>query len=95
MYFNTAAFTSAGTGSGNSGRTISCAPNQRNVDFSVIKRTPIREIMNLEFRAKLLNIFNFVNFSNPSGSLTSSTFGTIRSTEGNPRVVQFALKLAF
>ena len=25
----------------------------------------------------------------------SSAFGTIRSTEGNPRVIQFALKLAF
>ena len=65
------------------------------MDFSVIKRTPIRENMNLDFRAEFFNIFNFVNFSNPSGSLTSSAFGTIRSTEGNPRVIQFALKLAF
>jgi hypothetical protein len=38
---------------------------------------------------------NMVNFGNPSGAITSSSFGVIKSTTGNPRILQFALKLAF
>jgi hypothetical protein len=36
-----------------------------------------------------------VNFANPSGSITSSSFGTISGATGNPRIVQFALKPLF
>jgi hypothetical protein len=36
-----------------------------------------------------------VNFASPTGSIASSGFGGIKATEGNPRVIQFAMKLVF
>ena len=51
--------------------------------------------MNAEFRSEFFNFFNMVNFAAPSGSIASSGFGVIKTTEGNPRVIQFALKLMF
>jgi hypothetical protein len=37
-------------------------PMQQKWDFSLIKKTQIRESMNLEFRVQALNIFNLTNF---------------------------------
>ena len=52
----------------------------------------IREPVRLQFRTEAFNVFNQVNFSNPSTSVNSSAFGTIRgASEG--RVLQLALKL--
>ena len=95
QYFNTAAFVRAGNGFGDSGRNILRGPAQRNIDFSVNKRIPIRERLALEWRSEFFNVFNFVNFANPGSSITASSNGVIRSTTGNPRVIQMALKLQF
>lgn len=94
-YFNTAAFTKAGTGFGNTGRNILRGPRQRNVDLSINKLIPVTERIRAEFRGELFNAFNMVNFANPSGSVTSATFGTISATTGNPRVAQLAWKMIF
>ena len=51
--------------------------------------------VNLEWRSEFFNVLNIANFSNPGGSITAASYGVIRNTTGNPRVVQFALKLAF
>ncbi len=52
--------------------------------------------MRLDFRAEFFNIFNHAQFGQPGADIsTGATFGVINSTVGNPRVVQFALKLAF
>jgi hypothetical protein len=95
QYFNTAAFTKAGTGFGNVGRDLLRGPGQRNIDLSVNKRIPVTDRVNVELRGELFNAFNMANFANPSGSVTSTAFGTISSTTGNPRVAQLALKLMF
>ena len=53
---------------------------------------------NLQFRAEMFNIFNQVNFSNPNTTVTGGGFGTITSTfsaGGDPRIIQFGLKLGF
>ena len=88
----------------------SCAgPDRLTLDFSIIKRFPLRESKNIEFRAEFFNLFNHVNFANPIsnlnavGSIDPNTgqiispgdFGRINSTSNNPRLVQFALKLNF
>jgi hypothetical protein len=95
QYFNTAAFTRAGNYFGNVGRNTMRGPSQRNVDFSVSKNIPVNDRVAMEFRGEFFNVFNFVNFSSPSGAITSSSFGIISATDGNPRVLQFALKLLF
>jgi hypothetical protein len=81
---------------GNSGVGIVRGPGQMNVDFSVIKQFPmIGERMHLEFRTEFFNAFNHANFSNPTLSENSPSFGRILTTAVNPRVIQFALKFGF
>lgn len=94
-FFNIAAFAKAGTYFGNVGRNTLRGPRQRNFDFSLNKRTAITEKLQHEFRAEFFNAFNMVNFSTPAGNINSSGVGIIKSTNGNPRVIQFAMKLVF
>jgi hypothetical protein len=94
-YFDRSAFARAGKFFGNVGRNTMRRPRQRNVDFPVNKAIPIAERLRAEFRGEFFNLFNMVNFSSPAGSITSSGFGVIKATDGNPRVIQFALKLLF
>jgi len=60
-----------GTDFGNVGRNVLRGPRQTNTDFSVIKRFPIRESTNIEFRAEFFNLFNQVNFANPISNLSA------------------------
>lgn len=96
-YFNTAAFVAAsGVGSfGDTPRNILRGPNQRNVDFSVIKFIPLAEGRNFEFRTEFFNLFNFVNFANPVNIRQSSNFGQIVRTSIGARMIQFAFKFNF
>jgi hypothetical protein len=85
-----------GTTFGNSGIGIVRGPGQKNVDFSVIKRFALpSERMHLDFRAEFFNFFNHPNFSNPTLSENSASFGRILTTSVNPRVAQLALKFGF
>ena len=70
-------------------------PSYFNVDFSALKRTRIREDINLEFRGEIFNIFNNVNFGNPVTTINSANFGRITGLSGRPRLMQFALRLNF
>lgn len=77
-------------------------PGMNNIDLSLIKNTPIRERLNLQFRAESFNFANHVNLlapnvtfvPGPDGHNSSATFGTITSSR-DARVVQLALKLIF
>lgn len=94
-YFDTAAFVRAGNLFGDSGRNILRGPAQRNLDFSIGRRIGIRERLHAEWRSEFFNALNLVNFSNPGGGITASSYGVIRGATGNPRVIQTALKLTF
>ncbi len=73
-------------------------PSYWNLDMGLIKRTPITENVNIEFRMEVFNVFNHTNFFISSTSLpqniNASTFGQITESF-DPRVFQFALKLNF
>lgn len=98
-YFNTAAFAPSCVNAapyGTSGRNILRGPGQKDVDLGVIKFIPIREKARLEFRSEFFNIFNNVNFANPNNNVVvPGTLAKITATAAGPRVIQFALKLAF
>jgi TonB dependent receptor len=96
-YFNTACFAPAtAVGDfGNTGRNILRGPDQQNVDISLIKFFPVTERVQLEFRTEFFNAFNMVSFANPVNILESANAGQIVATTTGPRVIQFALKLAF
>jgi len=50
---------------GNEGRNSLIGPHFRQFDFSIFKRTPITEKLNLELRLEAYNLFNHPNFANP------------------------------
>jgi outer membrane receptor protein involved in Fe transport len=83
------------TGFGNSRMGILHGPNQVNTDLSLIKLFPIHEAINVEFRSEFFNAFNHPNFQDPSLYYGTAGFGRIGSTSGNPRIIQFALKVNF
>jgi hypothetical protein len=81
----TATAGAAGTDIGNIGRNILRGPHQNNVDFSIIKRFPIGENKNVEFRTEFFNLFNSVNYANPISDFNAvpavnlNADGTIKS----------------
>ncbi len=97
QYFNTSCFSIPGAGElGDASRTPTSGPDFVNTDFSVIKHFMLpREGTALDFRSEFFNLFNHAQFGNPGGDINSSTFGVVNTTVGNPRVIQFALKLVF
>ncbi len=94
-WFNTGAFQHAGIGQfGDVGRNTMDGPAFQQWDFSAIKNIPVRERMNLQFRAEIFNIFNNVNFELPNNDINSPGFGQIVAAQPG-RIVQLALKFAF
>ncbi|HZN10749.1 MAG TPA: hypothetical protein VFC61_03665, partial [Blastocatellia bacterium] len=71
-------------------------PGYWNLDLSLIKRTRIRESVNVEFRADAFNVFNHTSFfvGTEAQDINSTSFGRITQTF-DPRILQFALKLNF
>jgi len=101
-WFNTQCFVAPPKGQlGTASRTPVYGPDFVNTDFSAIKRFRLSEAMNMDFRAEFFNLFNHAQFndpgstSTPGADLAAPSFGKINSTVGNPRVIQFALKLNF
>lgn len=67
-----------------------------NMDISLAKKLRITERQRMEFSAQFLNLFNVVNFNNPSLNLNSPTnFGVFTSQANNPRRILMGLKYIF
>ncbi len=79
---------------GNASRNPVRGPNYRNFDLAIIKRTDITETTNIEFRTEIFNLTNTPPLNAPNAVLGSAGFGSINSA-GDPRVIQFGLKLNF
>lgn len=101
-WFNVSCFSQPPVGQlGNASRTPLSGPGFVNTDFSIIKHFALpREGMRLDFRTEFFNLFNHPQFGSPGGNgsgadFNSTTFAVINYTVNNPRLVQFALKLAF
>jgi len=102
-FLNNAAFsvpvnTGAGTGFGNVVKGSLRGPNQTNWDGAVVRTFPVYRETNMEFRVEYFDLLNHTELGNPNVSnpiSSSTTFGTITSTAGGPRIAQFALKYTF
>lgn len=70
-------------------------PRLHNFSLSFVKRTPITERFNTEFRAEMFNVFNTPQFFFSDQNINSTTFGQINSTFNSPRIIQVALKVIF
>jgi hypothetical protein len=99
QWFNTNCFAAPASGElGTAPRTPVSGPGFVNTDFSLIKHFPLsfREGARLDFRAEVFNLFNHPQFGLPNSDFNSpATFGVVNSTVNNPRLFQFALKVAF
>jgi hypothetical protein len=67
----------------------------RNIDLSLSKEFKIREQMQLQVRAEMFNAANHQRFAFPDGGFGNDTFGTISSTTGNFRKMQFGARFQF
>jgi hypothetical protein len=80
---------------GNSGRNLLFAPGEIIFDVSVLKNTTITERTTLQFRAEFFNLPNHANFSGPAANISvPAQVGRIFGA-GDPRQIQFGLKLLF
>jgi len=66
-----------------------------NESYGVVKRTPLRERINLTFRAEFFNVFNRTVFAAPASNVSNANFGRVSSQANTPRQGQVALKLEF
>jgi hypothetical protein len=93
---------------GTEGRNDIAGLGLTQVDISLGRKFPIRERLNLQFRADAFNVLNHPNFLNPLGFLPGTTFlqsqfmlnqqlGGLSPLfqEGGPRSLQLSLKLTF
>jgi hypothetical protein len=67
----------------------------RNVDLSLSKEFKIREGKLLQVRAETFNAFNHQRFAFPDTGSGDGTFGTVTSTMGNFRKMQFGARFQF
>ncbi len=76
-------------------QTVIYGPRRFTLDFNLAKRLKFTERANLEFRWEVFNAFNNTNFSVPVTDVFSRSFGEVTRTIGEPRLMQFALKINF
>jgi hypothetical protein len=96
QYLNKAAFAPNALGTfGAQGRNRFRGPGFANYDFGLHKNFRISERVNTQFRFETFNTFNRVNLNSPTTAQNSVNFMRITSTLGDPRILQFALRLSF
>lgn len=83
--------------SGNSARRFISGPGLDHTDLAVLRDFHIHESHILQFRMEAFNVLNHAEFTNPTGSVTSSSFGIVSTTASatNPRILQVAVKYNF
>jgi hypothetical protein len=80
---------------GNMGKMPFRVPPTNNLDFSLVKETPIWENLNLELRAESFNIYNVVIPGNPGSTIGNASAGLATTQGNNPRQLQFGAKILF
>ncbi len=77
-------------------QAVSTVPVSGTADGRYVNATAggASERANIEVRAEFFNVLNHANFNDPSATLTSATFGRLTSA-GDPRILQFSLKLHY
>lgn len=94
-WFNTGAHTTNALGTfGNSGRNTLTGPGFSSLNIGLHKNFALWESVKLQLRGEAFNVLNNVNLNLPDVTVTSSNFGRITSA-GDPRILQFAVRLVF
>lgn len=98
-WFNPAAFQvlpGTLTRFGNQPRNSLRGPGFASLDMAVHRRFGLgHENTNLEFRWEVFNVLNRPNFGLPNRTVNGGGFGTITTLQGDPRIMQFAVRFSF
>jgi outer membrane receptor protein involved in Fe transport len=88
-------FSAPAPGETGSGRNLFTGPGFFQMDLGLFKYFTLGGDRRLELRVEVFNLFNTVNFNDPTFLMTSGSFGNITDTRVPPRIVQLGLKLHF
>jgi len=80
---------------GNSGRNTLRGPHTTVFDAALTRDFHMTERANLQFRWEVFNVSNTAEFGQPNSNVTTAAAGVITSLSGDPRVMQFALRVSF
>uniref|UniRef100_A0A7V4XT89 TonB-dependent receptor n=1 Tax=Acidobacterium capsulatum TaxID=33075 RepID=A0A7V4XT89_9BACT len=80
---------------GNVGRNTLYGPHTTVFDAALLREFPIGNRFNAEARWEVFNVTNTPEFGQPNGNITSGSAGSITTLSGDPRVMQFAVRLSF
>ncbi len=96
QYFNPSAFALNAIGTfGTAPRNLMRGPGALGFDLGLMKVFPIDERLRVQFRGEFFNAFNTPRLGTPYASLAApARMGRIESA-GDPRIVQFGLKVSF
>ena len=95
QYFNPAAFAANPMGTfGTLGRSVLRGPITIGVNAALVRSFQLTERYRLETRFEAFNAINRTPFNSPQVTFNNATFGRITSA-GDPRILQFAMKLHF
>ena len=95
-WFNVSDFQVVPAGTfGNAGRNILRGPGWMTIDVSLQRRIAIRNSLAATLRYDVFNLTNRTNFGNPNVDVTASNRATITSLAGDPRSMQFSIRLEF
>jgi hypothetical protein len=94
-YLNRSAYANQAAGTfGSLGRDTAFAPGVVSFDLAFSRTFHFSERWQLQWRFEAFNVINHTNFNAPNVTLSNSQFGVI-SSAGDPRILQFAMKLSF
>jgi hypothetical protein len=95
-WFNVADFQVVPAGTfGNAGRNILRGPGWITVDFSLQRRIVMSNRLAATLRYDVFNLTNRTNFGLPNGDITAGNRATITTLAGDPRSMQFSVRLEF
>ena len=93
--YNPTAFAIPSGSYGNMGKMPFRMAYYNDLDFSLVKETPIRENLNLELRAESFNLYNAMIMGSPGATIGNSSAGLANGISSTPRQLQFGAKITF
>ncbi len=94
-YLNRAAYTSPATGTYSTLAPFTVVnPSRFTNDLAITRSFKFGTGQSFQFRWEIFNVINYVNLNPPTTALNSANFGKILGA-GDPRIMQFALKVDF
>jgi len=80
---------------GTMGRNLFSGPSYVNLDFSLFRKFRVTERVGGELRVESFNFTNTPHFNPPGVTMGNADFGQVTGTLGDPRRIEFGLKLTF